>query len=49
MINGVQRYTFGFKKLRFYITKPELFEIIIYFINMTDINKHLNTCLLILL
>lgn len=49
MINGVQRYTFEFKKLRFYITKPELFEIIICFINMTDINKHLNTCLLILL
>ena len=43
MINVVQRYTFEFKKLRFYITKPELFEIIICFINMADVNKHFNT------
>ena len=49
MINGVQRYTFEIKKFRFYITKPGFYEIILCFINMTDINKDLNTCLLILL
>ena len=39
MINGVQRYTFEFKKFRFYFTKTGFYEIFLCFIKSAKEKK----------